>query len=118
MDLWEDTRETGLLQAQPTQELEDACLVRDQLQNRLELTHPEHSGCAERSLRVLRSADALFRQFTTESTTAADLSAHNHYPHRGEWWWRRLPRRQIPTISSPSQFAEGTPSSTRPLAPR
>jgi hypothetical protein len=92
MDLWEETRAPAVAETQPTQDLEDACLVRDQLQNRLDVTHPGAAACPERSLRVLRSADNLFRQFTTASTSAADLSAHNRYPFRGEWWWGRLPR--------------------------
>jgi hypothetical protein len=92
MDLWEATREPALAETQPTQELEDACLVRDQLQNRLDVTYPESTACPPRSLQVLRSADSLFRQITTESASAADLCAHNHYPLRSEWWWGRLPR--------------------------
>jgi hypothetical protein len=92
MDLYEETKIVPAEENQPTAQLEDACLVRDQLQNQLEVTHAESTTCAARSLQILDSADALFRQFTTESTSAADLTAHNHYPLRGEWWWRRLPR--------------------------
>lgn len=95
MDLWEETREPAAAETQPTQNLEDACLIRDQLQNRLDVTHPGATACPERSLRVLRSADNLFREFTTQSTSAADLSAHNRYPLRGEWWWGRLPRLRV-----------------------
>lgn len=98
MDLWQDTRASEIGDEQPTAELQDACLVRDQLHNRLEMAHQDSTGCAERSLEVLRSADELFRQFTIESTTAAELSAHNHYAHRGEWWWRRLPRQRAIAI--------------------
>jgi hypothetical protein len=95
MDLWDESRQPLSSPAEPTGNLEDACLVRDALNNRLERTHPDSTVCAERSLQVLRSADALFLRFTTESTTAETLSWHNHYAHRSEWWWRRLPRQRL-----------------------
>ena len=92
MDLSEETRASVASETPTSQELEEACLVRDQVQNRLELPHPGSESCTERSLETLRTADVLFRQLTSESTTAAELSAHNHYPRRGEWWWKRLLR--------------------------
>jgi hypothetical protein len=94
MNRYEETKGPGTAERLPNNALEDACLIRDQLQNRLEVAHPEATTCAARSLQILRSADALFRQFTRESTTATDLSAHNHYALRSEWWWGRLPYRR------------------------
>jgi hypothetical protein len=99
MNLWDESRELDAVDAQPSQHLHDACLVRDQLHNRLHVTHPESGACAELSLQLLSSADRLFRQFTAESTSAGDLSAHNHYPHRAAWWWGRLPRTHDAVVS-------------------
>lgn len=89
MDLWQESRIPGA--AIGIGELGAACRVRDQLNNRLCRPHP---GADETpgSMEMLRSADDLFRQFTVESRSAANLSSHNHYAHQGEWWWRRLPR--------------------------
>jgi hypothetical protein len=92
MDLWEQSREARPVEPRDGDDLGDACRIRDELNNRLALTHPEGSVCAEKALEALRSADALFLQFTVESSTAESLSQHNHYAHRGEWWWRRHPR--------------------------
>jgi len=92
-DLSEDALDHSIPQNQSTEQLEDACLVRDELNNQLELTHPDASAPTERSFHVLKSADALFRRITVESNTADTLSIHNHYPRRSEWWWRRLLRR-------------------------
>jgi hypothetical protein len=94
MDLWVESREPDLDRDETIDELGDACRVRDELNNRLERVHEDSAPCAERSLETLRHADALFRNFTVESTTAQMLSSHNHYAHRGEWWWRRLPRQR------------------------
>jgi hypothetical protein len=107
MSLYEDTKAVAVVEHRPSVELEDACLVRDKLQNQLEITHSESPSCAARSLQVLRSADALFRQFTTESTSAADLSAHNHYPLRGEWWWGRLPRARKAVVEREPVYSAG-----------
>ncbi len=56
MNLWDHSREADARAGQPSQDLLDACLLRDQGHNRLHLTHPESGGCTERSLRVLSSA--------------------------------------------------------------
>ena len=92
MELWEESRIPGA--AIGMGELGAACRVRAQLNNRLHCLYPgpeETPG----SLEMLRSADELFRQFTIESRSAANLSSHNHYAHQGEWWWRRLPRLRL-----------------------
>lgn len=89
LSLWEESRTPGLNVS--LGELGAACRVRDQLNNRLHRPHPGPSETAV-SLQKLRSADDLFKKFTSESRTAANLSCHNHYPHQSEWWWRRLPR--------------------------
>jgi hypothetical protein len=95
MGLWEQSRRPQAAEPGATAELGSACLVRDALNNRLERSHEDSAPCPEQSLRTLRDADALFKQFTVESTTAGALSAHNHYAHRSEWWWRRLPRQRV-----------------------
>jgi hypothetical protein len=100
MDLWEESRAPQPLGADATQELSDACRVRDDLNNRLERSYEDSEPCAERSLQTLRNADALFRQFTVESNTAQTLSSHNHYARRGQWWWSRLPRQRFATAAA------------------
>jgi hypothetical protein len=93
MSLWELSRQpanTAVREA--SSELGDACLVRDALNNQLGLLHEKSLACPARSMQTLRDADTLFRQFTVESTTAQTLSAHDHYAHRDQWWWGRLPR--------------------------
>jgi hypothetical protein len=92
MDLWEQSRDSRPEGPRDRDELGDACRIRDELNNRLGLAHPEGTGCAEKALEALHSADALFLQFTVESNTAESLSRHNHYARRSEWWWRRHPR--------------------------
>jgi hypothetical protein len=86
--LWEESRVP--MHTVALEGLSEACRVRDQLNNRLTRPHP---GAEETpgTLRVLRSADALFKQFTVQSTSAAALSHHDHYARRSEWWWGRLP---------------------------
>jgi hypothetical protein len=90
MDMWEESR--SLHDTEPNGELAEACRIRDSLNNRLERAYACPTDCVQRSLRLLKAADDLFRNFTVEATTASALSVHNHYSRRGEWWWRRLPR--------------------------
>jgi hypothetical protein len=92
MDMWEESR--GVHDAELNGDLAEACRIRDSLNNRLERSYACSTDCVQRSLRLLKAADDLFRNFTVEATTASALSVHNHYPHRGEWWWRRLLREQ------------------------
>jgi hypothetical protein len=92
MGLWEQSRDSRPEGPRVRDELGDACRIRDELNNRLALTHPEGTLCAEKALEALSSADALFLQFTVESSTAESLSQHNHYARRSQWWWRRHPR--------------------------
>jgi hypothetical protein len=80
---------------EPAAEFESACLVRDQLNNQLDVTHVDATASTEKSMKRLRSADALFRRITVQSDTASTLSAHNHYARLSEWWWRRVLRRQV-----------------------
>jgi hypothetical protein len=100
MDLWVESREPARDATEASEELGDACRVRDELNNRLERAYEDSAPCAERALQTLRNADALFMQFTVESTTAQSLSSHNHYAHRGEWWWRRLPRQRSSVVAA------------------
>jgi hypothetical protein len=100
MDLWEDSREPQPSVPEATPELGAACRVRDDLNNRLGRTHEDSAPCGERTMQVLHDADALFRLFTTESSTAQSLSSHNHYARRSEWWWRRLPRQRFAAVAA------------------
>jgi hypothetical protein len=94
MGLWVNSRARCSTPAETTDEFGDACRVRDQLNNRLERVHPDDTECGAQFLDTLRNADAFFLQFTVESSTADALSRHDHYAHRGEWWWRRQTRPQ------------------------
>ena len=90
--LWVESRARRPDDTRAAGDLARACLVRDELNNRLTQPYPDEFTCAEESLQTLRDADAFFLQFTVESTTAESLSRHNHYARRSEWWWRRQPR--------------------------
>jgi len=93
MSLWEESRRSaGTAGSEASSELGDACLVRDALNNELGLLHEKSVPCPARSMQTLRDADTLFRQFTVESIAPQTLSAHDHYAHRDQWWWGRLPR--------------------------
>lgn len=92
--LWETSRTESVPEAAGIDDFAQACRVRDQLNNRLARIHADDTQCAEQSLDTLRDADAFFLQFTVESSSAEALSRHDHYAHRGEWWWRRQTRLQ------------------------
>jgi hypothetical protein len=92
--LWQQTESSRAAELAGVDDFGDACRVRDELNNRLARIHPDDSECAEQALEILREADAFFLQFTIESSSAEALSRHQHYAHRGEWWWRRENRRQ------------------------